>query len=252
MKTDQVALADAQRRAFNAITEKHHVVMDHEEHKDNKTLTKRGHKHPVTGQEMHSIENEFYCMPKLVTGPTEIIQELSWTGQQQLTFDFSLQGPAHVAGAENNTLLTANNVLSIYGMKLYFGISNMGLNNANGTPYSATTIYYSDSPTAAPGDQGLYNSIIQMKIQTSTLVDKMEGQQYQESNPGTGGLKTYNEQGLVLWNPQRIIMGMTGVQQIIINLKQPLVNPTTNAPLPITPNCILSCRLAGMLGQRLG
>lgn len=252
MRTDQVALADAQRRAFNVITEKHHPIADPDEHKDNKTLVKRGHRHPVTGMEMHSIENEFYCMPKLVTGPTEIIQELAWTGQQNLSFDFSINGPAHNPGFDNNTLLTANNVLSIYGMKLYFGVSASGILNTAGTPYSSTTQYWSDSPTASPGDMGLYNSIVQMKIQSSTLVDKMEGQQYQESAPGTGGLKTYNEQGLLLWNPQRIITGLTGIQQINVNGKQPNVNPATNNTLPITPNAVISCRLVGMLGQRLG
>jgi hypothetical protein len=273
MRTDQVALQDAQRRAYNRIGQEH-IHVNH----DPADATSPHHKNPtlkampfamVPGAppgatapgapagHVWAVRNPFYCDPKLITGPTELIQELPWTGQQSLEFDFSIQGPAHVAGQDNNVLLTANNYFSVYGIKIWFGLSGGGYTvkvGANTVPVSSSTIYFSNSPTGAPGDWGMYNSNVSFKIESNVFVDKFQGLQLQETFWGLNGMGPYvqyNEQGLVLINPQRLIRGDSGIQKWIITLNQPLVDANGN-PLPITPSAVISCRLVGLLGQKMG
>lgn len=253
MRIDPQTVAQAQRRAYKALADQWIIVAGaHVKDHNDKSATQQ----EMDGKTHWCIPNPFHVDPKLITAPTEIIQELAWQGQSQMIFDFSLNGPAHVAGIDNNIQITAGSFFAFYGIKLYFGNStnNVTIVNTGGqtVPYSSTTQYWTNSPTNVSGDEALYNSYIQFKVESNTLIDKLEGQQFKEINPFNPGPNQYNEQGLVLVNPVRIVKGIAGIQQIIWNAKQQAINPATQLALPISPATIVSCRLVGVWGQKNG
>lgn len=257
MRTDQIAVQNAQRRAFHALADEFIIVPKHaKDHLNNdaELRTVMGHKDP-----QYTIHNPFHVDPKLITSPTEIVSEQAWVGSTNMIFDFSLNATNHMANMDNNVQITAGSYFAFYAIKLYYGTSynNDTIVNQSGqtVPNSATTYYYSDTPTGAAGDQALYNGIIQFKVESNTLIDKMVSQQFRENNGIASPSIQYNEQGMLLINPVRIVKGIAGIQQIIWQANQQAVftsGASKGQPLPVTPAAIVSCKLVGVWGQKNG
>src|SRR4029077_21203899 len=206
MNFDQQALRDSQRRALKAIAMPY--------------LDAEG-----------TVKNPHYVDGKLTTSPAMLIQELTWANNvNQFAFDFSINGPQHVPGVDNNIVIGKNDVFAMYAITILFGT---GTN-------SASFVYRSHG--VLPADDSVYNSIIQIKIESSTFVDKIEGQMFRH-NP-TNSNEFFGEMGMQLVNPIRILSGELGVFQVNINEKNPL-----NA-LVLSANTVVSMRLHGVYGQR--
>jgi hypothetical protein len=137
-----------------------------------------------------------------------------------------------VPGVNNNILISKNDVFCIYGVQILFGT---GTN-------SADFIYRSHG--VLPADDSLYNSFIQMKYESSTYVDKMEGQFFRD-NPANSN-EYFGEIGLQIVNPLRLVSGELGVFKVFVNLKNPI------SALVISLNTVVSFRLHGVYGQAIG
>lgn len=217
MRFDSQSIMTMQRKAYSALTAREIV-----EHK------------LVNGAIQKVVKkNKHYVAPKLTSSPGMIIQELPWVNTgQQFVFNFSQNGPPQVPGVNNNTTLSKNDVFAIYAIQMLFGT---GTN-------SASFIYRSHG--VLPTDDSAYNSTIQIKTESSTYVDKMEGQFFRDNPPNSN--EYFGEIGLQLINPIRIVSGELGVFEVILNLKNPI------AALVISANTVLSMRLHGVYGQAQG
>lgn len=176
------------------------------------------------------IPNKYSVNPIQVTMPATLTQEIPWVNtNQQLGFDFSINGPVQVAGTNNNIALGKNNVAVIYAMQLLFG---EGANSAN-------RIYRSFGNT--PNDDSIYNSIVQVKMEQSTLIDKIDGRDFRDvPDVVTASSADY---GKVLINPVRIVTGELGFFSVFVNLLNPI------SALVITANMFVSMRLKIGFGQ---
>lgn len=176
------------------------------------------------------IPNKYSVNPINVTMPATLTQEIPWVNtNQQLAFDFSINAPVQVAGTNNNILLGKNNCAVIYALTLLFGEGNNAANR----------IYRSFGNT--PNDDSLYNSIVQIKMEQSTLVDKIDGRDFRDvPNVITEGSA---DMGKVLINPVRIVTGELGFFSVFINLLNPI------SALVITANMFVSMRLKIGFGQ---
>ena len=223
MRFDQLALGRAQRRAYAALTAP--AVAEHIREKGS------GMSAPQIKKEIKANNN--YADPKQTTSPAMLIQELPWVNStQQFVFDFSINGPQQVPGVNNNINIGKNDVFAIYGIQMLF---------ATGTN-SAAYIYRSHG--VLPNDDSAYNSYIQMKVETNTFIDKMEGQFFRD-NPANSN-EYFGEIGLQLINPIRVVNGELGTFKIFLNLKNPI------STLIISTNTMLSMRLHGVYGQAKG
>jgi hypothetical protein len=223
MRFDQQALGQAQRRAYAALTAP--AVATHVRVKG------EGMSAPSIKKEVSANNN--YADPKLTTSPAMLIQELPWVNStQQFIFDYSINGPQQTPGVNNNIVIGKNDVFAIYGVQMLF---------ATGTN-SAAFVYRSHG--VLPNDDSAYNSFIQMKIETNTFIDKMEGQFFRD-NPANSN-EYFGEIGLQLINPIRVVNGELGTFKIFLNLKNPI------SSLVISANTMLSMRLHGVYGQAKG
>ncbi len=221
MRFDQQAIRDSQRKAYAALTG--HGVVHHD-------VSGKGEKRKV---DKVVKMNEHYVPPKLTSSPGMLVQELPWVNTgQNFVFDFSQNAPPQVPGVNNNVLLAKNDIFAIYGFQILFG---------TGTD-SADFIYRSHG--VLPADDTLFNSVIKLKIESSTYIDKMAGQFFRD-NPGNSN-EYYGEIGLQLINPIRIVSGELGVFEASINILNPFAN------LVISANTVVSFRLHGVYGQAIG
>ncbi len=229
MRFDTRAITAGQERAYKTITAK--TVIQHERVFDNvskkyvlKTIEK---------------DNKYYVTPKNVTSPAMLIQEQAWVNTtQSFIFDFSINGPGVVAGL-NNIAISKNSIFCAYGLQLLFGSQSAAFGTAGA---AASTIYRSHG--VLPADDALYNSVISMKVEQSTFIDKMEGQYFRD-NPANSN-EYFAEEGMQLLRPLRILTGELGVFQVIIAIKNPI------ASLVLSANSYISCRLHGVYGQAQG
>lgn len=221
MRFDPTTIFYMQRKAYNALTA--HVMEDHvREGKGANTAVKK----------VRSL-NEHYVTPKLTSSPGMIIQEQPWVNSAtQLAFSFSQNAPAQVPGVNNNVVLDKNDVFAIYAIQILFGT---GTN-------SADFVYRSHG--VLPTDDSLYNSVISMKLESTTYLDKVAGQFFRD-NPANSN-EYYGEIGMQIINPIRIVSGELGKFFVYINLLNPISN------LVISQNTIVSCRLHGVYGQAKG
>lgn len=205
MRFDLQSVREAQRAAYHALT---------------KPTLENGAKNP------------YYTDPASVSIAGTLVQEQPFTNQTNtFVFDFSINAPVATA-ALGNVVLGKNNVMSIYAIQLLIGEGA----NAN------TRIYRSRGLT--PNDDSIYNSFWQMKMEQSTLIDKMNGQNFRDV--GTNANEFWSEAGLYLINPQRLISGELGTFQVSINLINSI------AGVVLSPNLFLSVRLHGAFGQAQG
>jgi hypothetical protein len=235
MRFDSTSLMDMQRRAFAALsspTHTEHVRKD----KISGAVVPPGV--PVKpGQELthhkRAINNPHYVPAKLTSSPGMLVQELPWTNAQTIyEFDFSINGPQQTPGVNNNLVIAKNDVFAIYAVQMLFGT---GTN-------SASFIYRSHG--VLPNDDAVYNSFLQIKTESSTYVDKMEGQFFRD-NPANSN-EYFGEIGMQIINPIRIVSGELGVFKVILNLKNPI------STLVISANTVVSMRLHGVYGLARG
>jgi hypothetical protein len=222
-------IKDGQERAFRVITSKTVVEKDRVWDDHTKKWILKTNERP----------NKYYVNPKNVTSPAMLIQEQAWVNTtQNFTFDFSINGPGFVAGL-NNIAITKNSVFCAYGLQVLFGTQSGAFGTAGA---AASTIYRSHG--VLPADDSVYNSVISMKIEQSTFIDKMEGQYFRD-NPANSN-EYFAEAGLQLLRPLRILTGELGVFEINIGIKNPI------AALTLSANTYVSCRLHGVYGQAQG
>ena len=211
MRYDQSAIRDAQRLALSVLTAPTSQVKD-------------------ANGNLCEVKNEYFVNPLNVTMPIKLVQELPWINTtQSFQFDFSINAPVQIPGVNNNVILGQNNVFAPYGIQIMFGD---GANAAN-------RIYRAHGIT--PNDNALYNSLISIRFEQSTLVDKVQGQDFIDIENGVN--ETYSDNGLVLINPIRIVSGKLGTFSMFITLLNPI------AALPISANQFISARLVGCFGQ---
>lgn len=212
MKYDHVAIREAERKAFEVITA---------------TATQEKN----ANGEICNTANPFWVNPLNVTMPMELVQETPWVNTgQQFNFDFSINAPVQVPGTNNNVILGQNNVFVAYGLKLLF---RDGASSANG-------VYRSFGNT--PNDDSLYNSLVSIRLEQSTLIDKVNGQNFRDVPEGA--VTSFNAlDGLLLINPVRIVTGKLGTFTLSINLLNPI------SALVISANQFVSARLVGAYGQ---
>lgn len=220
MKYDHVAIQDAQRRAFALLKERFLVskVWD------------------GSNWVPSAVENEYVTKATNITMPSHLVQETPWvtTGGQVFKFDFSISAPGpNVPGAvvptTNNILLGQNNTASVYAIKILQGEGE--------TP--ASRVYRSRGVT--PADNALYNSVINMEFENSTLIKNAPGKDFLDQYASIDEFDSNS--GLVLINPQRILTGKLGVFQLSINIIQSI------STLILTPNTFISAQLYVALGQ---
>jgi hypothetical protein len=225
MRFDSQTLMYMQRRAYKALTA-HSVVEHHSREKGVNGALGAIPKATIA-------QNKHYVAPKLTSSPGMIIQELGWVNTTTtFNFDFSQTAPAQLPGVNNNVTLAKNDVFAIYAFQILFGT---GTN-------SADFIYRSHG--VLPADDSMYNSTVSVKTESSTYIDKMEGQFFRD-NPANSN-EYYGEIGLQVINPIRIVSGELGVFKLILTLKNPI------AALVISANTVISMRLHGVYGQAQG
>lgn len=217
MRFDQNAIMDGQRRAYTALTS----TMVSEQINEGGTLKK-------------SVKpNRHYVPPKLTTSPAMLIQELAWVNTTTtFVFDFSINGPVQTPGVNNNIQLKKNDVFAFYGIQFLMATGS----NAASFIYRAHGVL--------PADDAAYNSVLSVKTESSTYMDKMEGQYFRDVAANAN--EFYGDMGLQIINPVRIISGELGTFQLVLTLKNP-----TNA-LVLSANTLLSMRLHGVYGQARG
>lgn len=224
MRFDQQAIRDQQRKAYEVVTSKYVIVDTLAPGDISMGTTKHGH---------HKIKNKHYVPAKLTSSPAMLIQELPWINTtQSFIFDFSQNGPQQTPGVNNNSVIFKNDIFAVYGIQMLF---------ATGTN-SAAFIYRSHG--VLPADDSLYESTISMVTESSTYINKMEGQMFRD-NPANSN-EYFGEIGLQIINPIRIISGELGKFQVIVTLKNPI------ASLVISANTTVSMRLHGIYGQAHG
>jgi hypothetical protein len=217
MRFDQGAVMEGERRAYNALTS----PLIKETYNENGMIKTR------------TIENPHYVPPKLTTSPAMLIQELAWVNTTTtFLFDFSINGPAQTPGVNNNIVLKKNDVFAFYGMQILL---------ATGTN-AASFIYRAHG--VLPADDSAYNSVLSIKTESSTYIDKMEGQYFRDNAANAN--EYYGDMGLQIINPVRIISGEMGVFQVVLTLKNP------SSALVFSTNTLLSMRLHGVYGQARG
>lgn len=176
--------------------------------------------------------NRFHVPPAQITMSAQLIQEQPFVNTaQSFTFDFSLNAPTKTV-ALNNVVLGKNNVFVCYAFQLLIGEGATGNNR----------IYRSRGLT--PNDNSIYNSNCTLKLESNTVVDKMNGLGFLDI--GTNANEFWAEAGLQLINPQRILTGELGTFQTTIELYNSI------SALLLSTNLFLSFRLVGCLGQAVG
>lgn len=221
MKIDPQAEQAMQRLAFSVLTARESVV---------KASAQQAAQFACKEGDQVSIPNKYYVTPINVTMPATLTQEIPWVNTNQtLQFDFSINGPQQVPGTNNNIPLGKNNVAVIYAMQLLFG---EGANSAN-------RIYRSFGNTV--NDDSLYNSIVQMKMEQSTLVDKIDGRDFRDVPDVITAASA--DLGKLLINPVRIVTGELGFFSVFVNLLNPI------STLVLTAEMFVSMRLKIGFGQ---
>lgn len=173
--------------------------------------------------------NENYVNPKSITSPAFLIQEqayLAATGQY--IFDFSINGPVN-SSVLNNRKLPQNNIAAIYGLQLLQGQGDSAVSRG----------YFSTGFSV--NDRAIYNSNLQMKVETDTVIDNFDCQQFNEIQETPGMID--GTSSVVPINPIRILTGKLGTFQIIVTPYNTL------SALTLTTSMYLSMRLMCVMGQ---
>lgn len=228
MRFDQMAIREQQRKAYAALTARTIIVPRATPGDEQLGMTKDG---------QVLIKNKHYVSAKLTSSPGMLIQELPWVNTStQFIFDFSQNGPQQIPNVNNNSVIFKNDIFAVYGMQILFG--------TNSAPPigSAACIYRSHG--VLPADDAMYNSTVSMVTESSTYINKMEGQLFRD-NPSNSN-EYFGEIGLQLLNPIRIISGELGKFQIVISLKNAI------SGLVLSTNTVISMRLHGVYGQAQG
>jgi|GEM_PF-5034019 hypothetical protein len=214
MRYDQQAIANAQRRSFQALSS---------------PFFEDGHGKQMVDTNNKPIPNPYFVNPLSISEPAQIIQELPFVNSQNaFIFDFSLTAP-QATQFLGNIALGKNNVLAQYAFQFFLGYGAAANNR----------VYQSFGNIQA--DDSIYDGVLQMKMEQETLVDLVPMRKFKDV--GQSATEFDPNMGMVLTNPVRLINGNLGRFQIIINLTNPINN------LILSPNLFLSMRMEGSFGQ---
>lgn len=240
---DQLAIREAKRKAFNALSKQvleSHVVQHHSE----------GEGHAKMTMHKKHAKNPFYIEPDLISGPGKLVVELPYNNNtNSYNFDFSLNGPkqvpsstsiAPIVAGTNNINLPQNNIFAIYAIQLWLGYQQP---DSTGNNTAQVCIYRSYGIT--PNDEAIYQSRLKMQIESNTLVDLWDGELFKERVTTTADM--WPEAGMVLVDPVRILTGKLGVFTFNVSTLSTMSNIILSGS-----NIVLSMRLWGMNGQKAG
>lgn len=222
MRDDQVAIREAQRNAYKALTAPEVAQI---------TRTIAGDSRAMVDKRISA--NKHYVPAKLTTAPAMLIQEQALVNTtQNYSFDFSINGPGLTAGTNNNVKIAKNDIHAVYGIQLLLATGSV----------PASMVYRSHGVLAA--DNCIYNSTISVTTEASKYIDYIEGQMFREF--GTNSEEYYGTMGLVLVNPIRIVSGELGRFTVTLAIKN-AVNTLT-----LSSNTLVSMRLWTVAGQAQG
>lgn len=209
MRFDAQALMEAERRAYNFLAKKESKLPDG-------TV----------------VANKYYTPENQITMSAQLIQELPYTNAvDSFKFNFSATAPP-TSPTLGNVTLGKTQVFAIYAVQLLIGQGATANNR----------IYRSRGITV--DDDSIYNSTFQMKVETNTYIDDLNGHQFRDV--GTNANEFWAEAGMTLINPIRVVNGELGTFNCSINLLNSI------STLTLTANLFLSLRLHGALGQAQG
>ncbi len=230
MRYDAMTMQNAERKAFEMLTNQHIEVHPSVQH-PSKIIATEQHKigNPQMSPGKHYIPNKYYSQKAYVTSPYTLIQEIAYNAAGPFQFNFTaVQAPPPSAVA-NNRVLSVNQTVCIYGFQLLQGQGALAVNR----------IYRSYG--IAVNDNAIYNSTFNMQLETNTLIDGIEGQSFRDTP--TAPTESWDNMGLKLIQPLRIFNGDLG--RLFINI----VPNNSLAALILTPNLFLSMRLLCVLGN---
>ena len=230
MRYDAMTVQNAERKAFAMLTDSHIEVHPNTQHPQ-KVIANEADAKSVPGMRAgaHYVPNKFYSQKAYVTSPYTLIQEIPYTPAGPYQFNFTaVQAPPPSAVA-NNRVLSVNQTVCIYGFQILIGQGALAVNR------------YYRSYGIAINDNAIYNSTINMQLETNTLIDGIEGQCFRDTP--TAPTESWDNMGLKLIQPLRIFNGDLG--RLFINI----VPNNSLAGLILTPNQFLSFRLLCVLGN---
>ncbi len=229
MRYDAMTLQNAERKAFEMLTNTHTEVHPSTQHPQKIVATEANRTAGGMVPGKHYIPNKFYTQKAYVTSPYTLIQEIPYLAAGPYQFNFTaVQAPPPSAIA-NNRVLSVNQTVCIYGFQILQGLGAQ----ANNRLYKSYGI--------AVNDNAIYNSTINMQLETNTLIDGIEGQQFRDTP--TAPTESWDNMGLKLIQPLRIFNGDLG--RLFINI----VPNNSLANLVLTPDLFLSFRLLCVLGN---
>lgn len=165
--------------------------------------------------------------PANITSDAILRQELAWTVATQV-YEFNF-GSSQQTGAPtavlNNVLFGDNDLVSAYGVRVYFGLGALAVNRQ----YFTTGV--------AGDDDALYNGTLSVSVESTQPIEKMPMRDFRDELPFT------EYAGLQLWNPQRSWSGQLSKIRVVVDL---LNSP---AALAFTANMFVSVEIHCAIGQ---
>jgi len=230
MRYDALTIQNAERKAFEMLSESHMEVHPSVQHPQKKIATQQdATANPKMVPGKHYVPNKYYSQKAYITSPYTLIQEIPYTPGGPYQFNFTaVQAPPPSATA-NNRVLSVNQTVCIYGFQILQGQGALAVNR------------YYRSYGISINDNAIYNSTINMQLETNTLIDGIEGQAFRDT-PNSPS-ESWDNMGLKLIQPLRIFNGDLG--RLFINI---VPNNSLNA-LTLTPDVFLSFRLLCVLGN---
>lgn len=231
MRYDAATIQNAERKAYEMLSEPMMEVPSSVQHPQKIVATEQtkisGGKNIVPGRSY--IPNKYYSQKAYITSPYTLIQEIAYTAAGPYQFNFTAVQAPPPSNIANNRVLSVNQTVCIYGFQILQGQGALAVNRL----YRSYGI--------AVNDNAIYNSTINMQLETNTLIDGIEGQAFRDTP--TANTESWDNMGLKLIQPLRIFNGDLG--RLFINI----VPNNSLAGLVLTPNLFLSFRLLCVLGN---
>jgi len=228
MRYDALTIQNAERKAFEMLTQKY-MPIPNSVNVANSFIATDAQRNEGLMPGQKYVPNKYYSQPSYVTSPYTLVQEIAYTAAGPYQFNFTaVQAPAPSATL-NNRVLSINQTVCIYGIQILQGEGASAVNR----------IYRSYGITQ--NDNAIYNSTINMQLETNTLIDGIDGQNFKDTpNSST---ETWNNMGLILIQPLRIFNADLG--RLFVNI----VPNNSLSALTLTSNIFLSFRLLCVLGN---
>lgn len=229
MRYDAQTVQNAERKAFEMLTRQWNEVHPNVQHPNKMQHLGEDDLGAGLRKGKTYIPNPYYAQPAYVTSPVTLIQEMAFAPAGPYQFTFTAVQAPQSSPILNNRVLSVNQVVCIYGIQILQGLGALAVNR----------IYRSYG--IAANDNAIYNSTINMQLETNTLIDGIDGQEFRDTpNSPT---ESWDNMGMKLVQPLRIFTGSLG--RLFLNI----VPNNSLAALPLTANTFLSMRLKCVLGN---